>query len=703
MNARETPVADGLLQGIAQLARLGGKPLSAVALQAQCTRERDGRINLESLRGALAAAGLDLAQLDGKLERLGRDDLPAMLALEGNAYRVVTSADELASTDLKNAYAGHYLTVTARPAPDMRSEIPARRSARAWFWRVLWGLRPYYLHVALATLLVNVLSIVVSLYVMNVYDRVVPNRTYETLWVLTIGTIGALLFDFVARTLRAWLVDTAGKRADLEISAGLFRRLLDIQLNQKPVSSGAFVSNLRDFEAIREVLTSATLTALIDLPFFLLFVAVIAAIAAPLAIVPLVAIVAVVIVGALVQAPLARSIRDSMKESSQRQGLAVETVEGLETLKVNNAQAHAQQRWEWYTETVALESMKSRNLSNLVINATSTLQQLATVATVVIGVYLIHDARLSMGGLIGAVILCGRAIAPLGQVAGLAVRLQQARTAFDGLQALIDKTSERDPERSYLSLQSVRGDIGLSGVDFSHDPQGSTLFRGLNLSIRAGERVAILGRTGSGKSTLLRLAAGLYVPSAGLVTLDGIDLRQIDPADLRASVALLPQDARLFLGTLRENLDMARADRARDDDRLVEVLRQFGLDRFIAQHPRGIDMPLGEDGLGLSGGQKRLVCLARMALRDPAVALLDEPTSGLDPGTEQQILRAIAQWARSGRERTLVVVTHRPQVLEIVDRVVVVEQGRIIVDGPRARVIEQLQKGITVPAAEAVS
>jgi len=333
-----------------------------------------------------------------------------------------------------------------------------------------------------------------------------------------------------------------------------------------------------------------------------------------------------------------------------------------------------------------------------VINATSTLQQLATVATVVIGVYLIHDAQLSMGGLIGAVILCGRAIAPLAQVAGLAVRIQQARTAFDGLQALIDKTSERAPERTYLSLQNVRGDLALSGVDFSHDPQGPTLFRGLNLSIRAGERVAILGRTGSGKSTLLRLAAGLYAPNAGLVTLDGIDLRQIDPADLRAAIGLLPQDARLFLGTLRENLDMARSDRERDDDRLVSVLRQFGLDQFIARHPRGLDMPLGEDGLGLSGGQKRLACLARLALRDPAVALLDEPTSGLDPGTEKQILQAIGQWARAGRERTLVIVTHRPQVLEIVDRVVVLEGGKVVVDGPRSEVLERLQKGITVPA-----
>jgi ATP-binding cassette, subfamily C, bacterial LapB len=703
MNAPASPehvaaASTDLMQGLARLARLRGKPISPVALQAQCTRERDGSLRLDSLHSALAANGLDLNRSEGDTAGIGPDTLPVLAAMAGGGYRLIEEPSELQSPGLETGKAAHWYSVSLRPAPDMRSEIPARRSARAWFWKVLWSLKQYYLHVALATLLVNVLSIAVSLYVMNVYDRVVPNRTYETLWVLTIGTLGALFFDFIARIMRGRLIDVAGKRADLEISSGLFQRLLGIQLIQKPASSGAFVSNLRDFESIRDVLTSASLTALIDMPFFLLFVAVIASIAPPLAIVPLVAIFAVVTIGLLVQAPLARSIRDSMKEASQRQGLAVETVEGLETLKVNNAQAHAQQRWEWYSDTVARASLKSRHLSNLVSSGTAVISQLATIATVVIGVYLIHEGELSMGGLIGAVILCGRAIAPLGQLASLSMRLQQARTAFDGLQALIDKTGDRDPERTYLSLQKVRGEISFSGVDFSHDPNGSTLFRNLNLKIRAGERVAILGRTGSGKSTLLRLAAGLYEPTSGLVMLDGIDLRQIDPAELRSAIGLMPQDARLFLGTLRENLDIARNDRERDDDSLIDVLRRFGLDQFIARHPRGIDMPLGEDGLGLSTGQKRLVNLARLALRDPAVALFDEPTSGLDPGTEMQVLQSISKWARTGRDRTLVIVTHRPRVLEFVDRVVVVEQGRIAIDGPRDKVVEQLQKGVNVPA-----
>ena len=695
------PIGSDLPAALAALTRHRTRPVSEVALRAQLTIESDGSAALSSMVAALDAGGIELSRHLLTLQQLASADLPVVAALNDGSFLLVKSPDAVASADLRDHYAGWVLTVTGKPAVDRSSGIPERRNARAWFWKVLWKLRGYYVHVALATLVANVLALAVSLYTMNVYDRVVPNRTYETLWVLTIGASVALLFDFLARTLRGWLVDSAGKRADMEISTGLFRHMLDMRLIDKPVSSGSFVNNLRDFETIRDVMTSATLTAIIDLPFFLLFVAVIFSIAPMLSIVPLVAIVIVTIAGALAQRPLARHIRESMKEASQRQGMAVESVEGLETLKVNNATGHSLQRWQWFTDRVAQSSMQSRHLSSMVINFTMTVQQLASIATVVIGVYLIHDNQLSMGGLIGAVILCGRAISPLGQLAGLAVRIQQARSAFSGLQAMMDKAVDRDPERGYLTMPAVRGDLVIAGVDFRHDPNGAGLFRGLSLSIRAGERVAILGRTGSGKSTLLRIAAGLYTPAAGQVTLDGLDLRQIDPADLRNAIGLMPQDSRLFLGTLRDNLELARRDRAIDDARLIEVLRQFGLDRFVNQHPRGMDMLIGEDGMGLSGGQKRLVALARLAMRDPPVALLDEPTSGLDPASEMQILQALNGWHKnSSSPRTLVIVTHRPHVLQIVDRVVVIEQGRVVADGPRNQVVEQLARGMQVQQAQ---
>jgi ATP-binding cassette subfamily C protein LapB len=685
-----------LVEALAALAPRLGRSVSATALQAQLVIGRDGSLDWDALTRALDGFGLDARRLAQRADSLGDADLPVLAALSDGRFALVVDAAQARDPALAAAQAGWCLLLAPHPAQDRRSGIPSIRSARAWFWSVLWGLRGHYLHVALATFVVNLLSIAISLYVMNVYDRVVPNRTYDTLWVLTAGTALALAFEFAARTLRGWLIDSAGRRADTEISTALFARVLSMRLDGKPASSGAFVSNLRDFESIRDVLTSATLTALIDLPFVVLFLAVIAAVAPPLALVPVVAIVLVTLAAAAAQGPLARSIRRSMKDGSQRQGLAVEAVEGLETLKVNNAYRFAQQRWQWFTESVATGSMRSRLISGLVVNFTSTVSQLVTVATVVWGVYLIHAGQLSLGGLIAVVILAGRAIAPLGQVAGLAVRIQQARSAFAGLQALVDRPSEREPDRSYLTLPAARGELALESVDFSHDRSGPALFRGLTLRLRPGEKVALLGRTGSGKSTLLRLAAGLYAPSAGMVRIDGIEARQVDPAELRAVVGLMPQAPRLFLGSLRDNLELARTDQPTDDGRLVEVLRAVGLDATVARHPRGLDMQLGEDGAGLSGGQKQLVAIARMLLRDPRVVLLDEPSSGLDQTTERAVLVALAQWCRG---RTLVVATHRPAALELVDRIVVLEQGQVVLDGPRAEVLEQLARGVSLPAA----
>jgi ATP-binding cassette subfamily C protein LapB len=687
-----------LLDALVALAARLGRPVSAAALQSQMVASHDGTLDWDTLVRALEGFGLRAVRESRRPDALHRDELPALAALSDGRFTLLTDPAHTGDPALAGMQAGWCLSMTVVPGADMRSGIPSIRSARAWFWQVLWKLKGHYVHVALATLVINLLSIAISLYVMNVYDRVVPNRTYETLWVLTVGTLMALAFEFAARTLRGWLIDSAGKRADLEISSGLFARLLSIRLEAKPASSGAFVSNLRDFESIRDVLTSATLTALIDLPFVVLFLAVIFMIAPPLAIVPLVAIALVLLAGLAVQGPLARSIRSSMKDGSQRQGLAVESVEGLETLKVNNAYRFAQQRWQWYTEAVAASSMRSRNLSALVVNFTMTVSQLVTIVTVVWGVTLIHAGQLSLGGLIGVVILSGRAIGPLGQVASLALRLQQARSAFEGLQALIDRPVEREPDRSYLALVAPRGDLSFSAVDFSHDRNGPTLFRGFDLTLRAGEKVALLGRTGSGKSTLLRLAAGLYTPTAGMVRVDGIEVRQLDPAELRGVVGLVPQQPRLFLGTLRENLEIARSDRGPDDARLMWALRTLGLDAMVARHPRGLDLQLGEDGAGLSGGQRQLVALARLLMRDPRIVLLDEPTSGLDQNSEKQVINAIGEWAR---DRTLLVATHRPAALELVDRIVVIEAGRVVLDAPRAAALEQLARGITVPVTDA--
>ena len=576
---------------------------------------------------------------------------------------------------------------------DNRSELPEYHLPKAWFWKVIWRFRGYYYQVILATIIINFLALVSSLYVMNVYDRVIPNQAYETLWVLSIGVVLAILFEFAAKMIRGHLTDIAGKKADLIISSALFRRVMALRLADRPASSGSYANNLREFESVRDFMTSASLLTLVDLPFLLLFITVIGIVGGKLALVPLIIIPIVVIVGLLVQRPLSRYINESMKESSQRSGLAVEAIEGIETLKTNNATSWAQQRWDEYTAKTSASSIKVKDTSNLMVNFAVAMQQLNTVFLVLVGTYLIHAEntaeRITMGALIASVILSGRALAPLAQIAGLATRFQQAKLALQGVNDIVSRPIERSPERKYITLDNVQGAITFENVSFKYQQDSSSAVSDLRITIRPGEKVGILGRIGSGKSTMLKLASGLYDTEKGNVTLDGVDMRQLDPNFLRNQVVLLSQAPRLFLGTLRENMDLARTDGYSTDQDLLVALKRFGLDKIIRNHPRGLDMPLGEDGLGLSGGQKQIIALARMTLRDPRVVLLDEPTTSLDQATERIALNAIAQW---GRDRTMLLVTHRPQVLQIVNRIIVMDNGKVVMDGPRDLVLQNLMQ-----------
>ncbi|MDO5666234.1 MAG: ATP-binding cassette domain-containing protein [Alcaligenaceae bacterium] len=363
----------------------------------------------------------------------------------------------------------------------------------------------------------------------------------------------------------------------------------------------------------------------------------------------------------------------------------------METLKANNAATWAQKRWDGFTASSAHYSMKVKSISSFMMNFTVAMQQLNTVFLVLVGTYLVHsenpDERITMGAVIAAVILSGRALAPIGQIANLAIRFQQARTALQGVNSIVERPIERDPDRTYLTLDQVNGQLSFKGLTFQYSEDAAPALRNLNLNIRPGEKVGILGRIGSGKSTLLKLGAGLYEPTSGTVSLDGVDMRQLDPNFVRDQIAFLNQSPRLFLGTLRENLDLARTDGYSTDQELLQALQRFNLIQLVRQHPKGLDMPLGEDGLGLSGGQKQIISLARLTLRHPRIVLLDEPTASLDEMTEQQALHGIAHWAR---DKTLVVVTHRRQVLSLVNRVVVIDQGNVVMDGPRDAVLAKL-------------
>ncbi|WP_439328152.1 type I secretion system permease/ATPase [Lonepinella sp. BR2357] len=700
-----------IVEHLALVTQIYGSPVAKETLAAQTIRDARNNLNFTSLSEVLRTHGYENKMSRRPLSDIPTLAVPVIIILKNEESAVVTKItghagnrvytvlqtvgveQELSEAELNAKYLGYSWFIKPKAAADISSELPEYKMNKAWFWKVIWRFRSYYYQVILATFVINFLALVSSLYVMNVYDRVIPNKSYETLWVLSIGVMIAIAFEFVAKMIRGHLTDIAGKKADLIISSALFRRVLALRMSDKPVSSGSYANNLRDFESVRDFMTSASLLALVDLPFILMFVFVMFLIAGKLAIVPLIIIPTVILVGFLVQPMMAKFINESMREGSQRQGLAVEAVEGIETIKTNNAASWAQTRWDYYTARTASSQTKTKDLSNFVVNFSTALQQLNTVFAVLYGTYLIHSEveaeRITMGALIATVILSGRALAPLGQIAGLATRLQQARLAFKGVEDIISRPSERAEDRNYISLEHMHGQIAFNQVGFKYVKEGMPALQNVSVTINPGEKVAILGKIGSGKTTMLNLASGLFEPEKGSVTIDGVDVRQIDPNYLRSQVVLLGQHPRLFLGTLRDNMNLARSDSFTTDQELLAALQRFGLDRMIQGHPRGLDMPLGENGMGLSGGQRQIVALSRMTLKNPKVVLLDEPTNSLDSGSEDVVLNAIAHWAKS---RTMVVVTHRMQVLKIVDRVIVVDNGQVVMDGSRDAVIQRLQQ-----------
>ena len=627
---------------------------------------------------------------------------PAEVEMEA-AYLVVlpeagSKVVAIGVSQLKENYTGFAMLVKPVGREDMRAGKPEAKSNGHWLLSTLWRYRRYYWSAALGALLINVLALAGTFFTMNVYDRVVPNQAFITLWSLAIGVAIAMLFEFIARNVRAHVLDVAGKKADLIMGAMLFKQALAIRMEHKPASSGSFANQLREFESVRDFVASATLATISDLPFTFLYIAVIFMLAGPLGFIPLGLIPVIIGVSLYIQRPLKKVMKENLRESSLKQGVLIETVEGIETLKATGGERYMQERWELFSAKASDTSMKSKRLSALATNFVSWITQFETVMIVVAGVYLIADGKLTQGALIGSVILASRALAPLAQVAGLAVRYQQAKAALDSLSGLMQKPVERDPEVDYLDGPVVNGAMELKDVGFHYpSPSGfkpPEFLKGINIKIEAGERVGILGRVGSGKSSLLRVMSNLYRPTSGQVFSNGIDLSQIDPADWRASVGYVAQDSRLFYGSLRQNVMLGCPDATIAE--LLRVAKITGLDAIAAGNPHGWNMQIGENGDGLSGGQRQLVALARCLIARPKLLMMDEPTSAMDTQTEAAFIRDLAG-ATEGT--TLVVVTHRPSLLQLVDRIIVVDGGRIVTDGPKEAVLAALR----TPAPTAVT
>ena len=610
-------------------------------------------------------------------------DRYVILPCEGGALEV-----EIAGADLRGRYIGSAIFVKPAVVTEDRAIVEKRSTERDWFWGTIFRFKGYYVQSAAAAALVNVLALASTFFTMNVYDRVISNQAYVTLWTLAIGVVVAMSFEFLARNLRSWLLDNAGKKADLLIGSALFRQAMLSRLEHRPPSAGAYANTLREFESVRDFATSATLATITDLPFIALFVWVIYMIAGPLFWVPLAAVPLLMLVGGLAQIPLSRYVNENLRESSIKHGILVEALESAETLKALRAESRMQALYERASALTSRTAMKSRMVTAMVSNFTSFVQTLVTVVMVVWGVYLIGDGQLTQGALIGAVMLSGRAIAPAATITALAVRYQQARMALRSLNKVMSTPTDRRNDRSYLHKPAAIGALEAHDLEFKYAPDAQPSISRISAAFAPGERVAVLGRIGSGKSTMLKVLAGLYLPSRGTIKLDGIDLQQIEPADVRRHVLYVGQEARLLFGSLRENLKAGNP--FVDDEVMMRVADAFGVHQMASSHPRGYDMPIGERGEGLSGGQRQAVALARAVLCNATVLLLDEPTSAMDNATEAMAIGALLRLCQG---KTLVFVTHKLQLLDFVQRVMVLDAGLRVADGPKDQVVAALKEG----------
>jgi len=613
-----------------------------------------------------------------------------LLAIENGKYHIWEAALNQVSQITENVFKASYVKkcILIKPSTQHDGRVSFHDSVikpSGWFWESLLKYKKVYVDVIVASLVVNILSIFSSLFSMNVYDRVIPNQAHETLWALAIGVFIAYIFDFLLRTLRSYFVDTANKKGDNEISAMLFERVMGLRLEHRPTSSGSMANTLKEFDSLRDFFTSATLLSVVDLPFVLIFILVIGWIGGYLFLVPLLAIPLIIFSGLIFQPALERAMNLNLTEASQKHGLLIESISNLEAIKSLSTEGYFQNKWESILEASSASSFRSKFLATIIINLTSFIQQVAYVLIIVIGVYLIEKNALTMGGLVACTILASRAMAPLAQISSLLIRFQTASHALRGLNQLIASEQERPSNKKFLHRPSFDGGIQFDKVTFNYPGQNAHSLDSISFDIKPGDKVAILGRVGSGKTTLLKLILGLYKPQSGSLLIDGIDQNQIDPIDLRSNIGYVDQDSKLFYGTLRENIAIVKPDAT--DAMILEVAKIAGVEDFTKLHPLGYEMKIGEGGHGLSGGQRQAIAIARALLLNPQIILMDEPTSGMDSVAENLFIKNMHTFLK---QRTLLFVTHKSSMMSMIDKIILMDAGKVVAFGPRDEVLKKL-------------
>lgn len=551
---------------------------------------------------------------------------------------------------------------------------------KEWFWGTMFRNKGIYKQVMIVSLFINIFILATPLFTMNVYDRVLPNNAIETLWVLFFGITIVMVFDFILKVLRSHFLGIASKRADTVMSNMIFNHLLNIKMDAKPSSTGQFISRLQSFESVREFFTSATIAAVVDLPFVLIFIVVIIYIAGPLAYITVFTVLISILLSWYMQKPLKSLIEKSVKEEQIKQTTLIEAVSGLEIIKSVKAQNRMKTHWDNSINKTVHYSDKSHFLSQSITYFTAFISQFSNIAIVAGGVYLAQDGEITMGAIIAAMILNGRVIAPVSQLVGMIIKFDKTMLSLNNLDEIMKMPVEKE-NKSYISRPNLKGSIQLKDLNFSYKDQNHETLKNINITIKQGEKVAILGKIGSGKSTLLKLIMNLYEPTKGSVLIDDLDTRQIDPTDLRHAIGSVPQEPFLFMGTIKDNLTIG--EQYVSDEELLRVSKIAGLDEFLGKHEAGYDLLVGERGEGLSGGERQSVTLARALISDPNIIMLDEPTNSMDRQTEKSFIKKMKEIVDN---KTLIVVTHKTSLLQLVDRVIIVENGQVVVDGPKNEV-----------------
>lgn len=666
--------------------------------------------SLEDVQRLSDRIGLEVRDFGWRELASGNLDLPAILLLkdgsaisllegmEGDGAAVKSHLLTLANARVQGGALQRedvraVLSFSIVSADTMQSAVEGldgRIVRRHWLAAALVPFWRSYAQVALAALFINLLALASPLFVMNVYDRILPNNATSTLWVLALGVSGAILFDLLLKTVRAALIDYAGRRADIKLSYLLFEKVLNATMASRPGQTGDYASRITQYEFVREFFTSNTISVLIDTIFVFVFLIVIYLVAGWIVIIPALAFIIALVIGLISQHRIGRRVASAANESSQKQSLLVETISTIETVKSLSAERTLLRKWHELSKKASLTSEEIKQLSASAANWTQFVQQLVSVVIIIAGAYEFSHGNMSSGAIIAAVMLSGRTVAPMGQIAMTLSRMRQAVLSLRILNAVMEQPEDRPTGTGFVNREIHSGNFAFQDVEFSYPGSDQKVLHGLTFAVRPGERVGIIGRIGSGKTTIGRLLGGLYPPSGGSLMIDGIDVRQYHPAVIRSAVAVASQSADLFSGSVKENLLMGRPDAS--DAEIIEVARRTGVDEFVSRHPRGYDMPVGERGSNLSGGQRQAMAIARLLLARPKIVFLDEPSGAMDLASERRLISQLA--AAFGPETTLIISTHRYSMLELIDRLIVLENGRVIADGPKKAVIEQLQKSV---------